>query len=248
MLIRLVVLVALTLATPLPGPQGSGESRGRIRGSVADSAGQPLGGVELLLHDLRMTVRTRADGRFEFPRVAPGIYVITARHIGYSPVTWPFRLQDSVTLGFRLHRAVTTLPLVVVNGEVKRMTATLVGFYERLRSSGAPRSSFITREEIEKRNPWRTSDLIRDRGARAVACLRGVIYLDGVPMPGGSPFDPPAGKRRTVPDSRTAVDIVSPGEIEAIEIYRGPATIPSQFNATSPTGTRPGCVILIWTR
>lgn len=177
-----------------------------------------------------------------------GAYVLTARRIGFAAVTWSFAVVDLVSLEIIMHRSAATLPRVVINGQSMRLTAKLFGFYERLRTSGAPRSSYITRDDIERRNPARTSDLIRDLGSRASACLRGVIYLDGAQMHQQSSFAPPAGKVRTVPDTRVAIDIIPPGDIEAIEIYRGPSTVPSQYNGTSPSGTPPGCVILVWTR
>jgi hypothetical protein len=223
-------------------------ARSNIRGIVTDSAGQAIAGAEVFLHDLRLTARTRDDGRFDFPLVRSGVYVVTARRIGYRPVSWSFRLADTVHLQLRLYRAPTLLPEVVVNGEEKRANPKLVGFYERLRTSGAPRSAFITRDDIEKRQPSLTSDLLRDKGGRAPTCLGGLIYVDGVMMPQRSDFDPPQGKRRTVPDPRRRIDILPPGDIEAMEIYWSAGRIPSQYNATAPSGAPPSCVILVWTR
>jgi hypothetical protein len=218
-----------------------------IRGTVSDSIGTLLADVELLLHDLNLVVRTQPDGRFAF-QVRAGAYVLTARQIGFAAVTWSFAVVDSVSLAIIMHRSAATLPRVVINGQIRLLTAKLVGFYERLRTSGAARSSYITRDDIERRNPARTSDLIRDRGSRASACLGGVVYLDGARMQQQSSFAPPAGKVRTVPDTRVAIDIIPPADIEALEIYRGPSTVPAQYNGTSPNGTPPGCVILVWTR
>jgi carboxypeptidase family protein len=228
--------------------RAQGSTRGHVRGTVTDSAGQGLANTELLLHDLRLTTRTREDGGFEFPPIARGVYVITARRIGYAPVSWSFRLDDTVSLQLRLYRTVATLPQVVINGETRVSNPKLVGFYDRLRNSGASRSTFITREDIEKRHPWLTSDLVRDKGTRATGCLGGRIYVDGVSMPAGSSFDPPRGKRRTVPDPRTPIDIIPPADIEAMEIYSSAATVPSEYNATALPGTPVGCVILVWTR
>ena len=227
--------------------QGGSTARPGVRGIVSDSAGQPIADAELLLHDVRQIARSGEDGRFEFPHLPRGVYVITARRLGYAPVSWSFRLDDTVSLQLRLYRTAVRLPEVVINGEARVSNPKLVGFYERLRSSGASRSSFITRDDIEKRKPWLTSDLFAGKGPRATACLAGRIYVDGAAMPPGSSFAPPRGKRRTVPDPRTPIDVIPPGDIDAMEIYSA-ATAPAEYNATAAFGSPPGCVILIWTR
>lgn len=114
----------------------------------------------------------------------------------------------------------------------------------------------MTREEIEKKRPIHTSDIftavpgvevvrsylrpiLRMRGAQPVL-HRGRVYecqvqylLDGFPAFVSHPSEP------------IFVDqLVRPIEIEAIEIYRGPAETPAQFR-------RPGSdcgVVVIWTR
>jgi hypothetical protein len=234
------LIIGMLVAAPLSHSASLTAQGVTIRGTVSDSIGAPVADAELLLHDLNLVARSQPDGKFTFRPVRAGAYILTARRIGFAPVTWSFAVADSVSLVIIMHRSAATLPRVVINGQSMRLTAKLYGFYERLRTSGAPRSSYITRDDIERRNPARTSDLIRDRGSRASACLRGVIYLDGAQMHKQSSFAPP--------DTRVAIDIIPPGDIEAIEIYRGPSTIPSQYNGTSPSGTPPGCVILVWTR
>jgi hypothetical protein len=240
----------LALGLVLIGGAGAslGAQQGVVRGTVTDSSGVPIPDVELLLHDINIVTRADSGGRFAFPRQRPAAYLITARRLGFSAVTWSFTLRDSVVLALVMYRSQQTLPRVTINGEQRYTPAKLLDFYDRLRTSGAPRSSFVTREEIERLNPYRSSDIVRSRGGRASTCLRGMIYVDGARMPPGSSFDPPAGKRRTVPDTRSAMDIIPPGEIQAMEIYRSSATIPSQYNGTAPGGSPPGCVILIWTR
>ena len=45
-----------------------------------------------------------------------------------------------------------------------------------------------------------------------------------------------------------AVDFVPPDHIAAMEIYRGAAEAPAEYNMTAASGMGSGCVILIWTR
>jgi hypothetical protein len=56
-----------------------------------------------------------------------------------------------------------------------------------------------------------------------------------------------AGRRpRARPED--AVDFIPPDQVEAMEIYRGAAQVPAQYNKTAEPGEASGCVILIWTR
>ena len=60
----------------------------------------------------------------------------------------------------------------------------------------------------------------------------------------------PARRTRTPPPPRAeeSVDFIPPDHVEAMEIYRGAAQVPPQYNVTAEPGMAPGCVILIWTR
>lgn len=101
---------------------------------------------------------------------------------------------------------------------------------------------FITREEIEKRQPQHTSDLLRTvpgvnvgpvQYGRAPVRMRSagrtcspVIFLDGVL-------------------SRNFVlDDLSPDAIEGIEVYRRGSETPPQFN----TGSSRCGTLVVWTR
>jgi outer membrane receptor protein involved in Fe transport len=116
--------------------------------------------------------------------------------------------------------------------------------FERRRASG--RGTFITREDVERRNPLTLADLLRVargltvrsvggrtelRFARANARLVGPdcppeIWIDGVRA-----FD-------------ATVDEVHPEEVEGVELYRGLGQIPAEYLSRSS-----GCgLVLIWTR
>jgi outer membrane cobalamin receptor len=108
-----------------------------------------------------------------------------------------------------------------------------------------PARAFITRDDIERRGPFRVSDLLGDRGWLEYADGHGVavvnrrtqsepaVYLDG---------------HRLVEECKhgaaEAVNLVHPGDVEGIEIYSGPATTPAEFSGST---ARCG-VIAIWTR
>ena len=125
----------------------------------------------------------------------------------------------------------------------------MAGFAERMRTSAASRSSFITRDEIERRHPQQISDLIKDRGGRIATCAsNATIYVDGAMAPPDKIGAPLRG-RRTEPIRRDLrLDWITPAEIEAIEVYPGAATTPAEFSATASPGLAPGCTVIIWTR
>jgi hypothetical protein len=125
----------------------------------------------------------------------------------------------------------------------------MAGFAHRMRTSGASRSSFITRDEIDRRQPRQISDLIKERGGRARECASSAtIYVDGT-MLVPDRIGAPARGRRTEPLTRDLrLDIMPLGDIEAIEVYSGAATTPAEFSATASRELAPGCTVLIWTR
>lgn len=125
----------------------------------------------------------------------------------------------------------------------------MAGFHRR-RSRGM--GEFITRREIDARDPMRLSDLVHlasgvqtipygdASGRRHVEISRAAFledtnvcriqyWIDGVPFPGVNRFE---------------LDELSPDDVQGIEIYRGPAEIPPQFNRR---GSQCG-VVLVWTR
>ena len=90
-----------------------------LSGIVTDSSGNPIADVSVFIERLARRVRTRADGRYHFDRIAPGRYSVTARRIGYvgetrdvdvrenggaarfQMIPAPFALQTFVTVAAR---------------------------------------------------------------------------------------------------------------------------------------------------
>ncbi len=125
----------------------------------------------------------------------------------------------------------------------------MTGFHRR-RSRGA--GEFITRRDIERRDPMRLSDMVHVRagvgtvpygdgsGRRHVRMTRAALqedtdrcrvqyWIDGVPFRGVNRFE---------------LDELSPADVQGIEIYRGPSEIPPRFNRR---GSSCG-VVAVWTR
>lgn len=229
---RLAALVALGL--PLccvPALLGAQErSRGPaavVRGSVYDSAGAPIPDARVaVLGGTRVAV-TSSRGEFVLDRMERVPTALRVRRLGYLARTVVLEpAMDTVDLSIELTLLPATLAPVVVEAMEERYTARMADFAERLRH--APRSSIMTRADIERRNPLRTSDLFLL--LRTHRCQSPEIFIDGNHAP------------------NFKVDWINPAEIEAIEYYRGAAAMPARFNMTLPSGKAPACAALIWTR
>jgi hypothetical protein len=112
---------ALLLAATLSyGSLAAQTSTGSIRGTVADSAGAPLGGAEVVALNTSTGVQRNATtnprGFYSLAGLTPAPYQVTIRRIGFTPVQRPVRLQvgQVLTLDFRLAPTTVELEEVVV--------------------------------------------------------------------------------------------------------------------------------------
>jgi hypothetical protein len=225
------------------GVSDAQESRGRtLAGIVTDTARNPIAAVEIGLLDGRViarTLRTRDDGRFELADLPPGKTSILVRRIGYQPRTYTVQIRAGATRAFLpvvLEAMPTELEKVIVMARIAESRGRLREFYERKSRSGW--GSFIDREQIERRNPVRMSDMLRTmpgvrvfttRNGRNLVRLRGcapTLWLDGMAL------------RGTEVD-----DVVFPRDVAGVEVYRGSAGTPVQFMDMNGCGA-----IVVWTR
>jgi len=215
----------------------------RILGRVLEArTGRPIAAATIELRGTPLRHVTVEDGRFTFPAVPPGGYDMIVSHIGYRAV------RDSVRLLFGTNMEVTIQlgPDAVAHTPIEVVVRSLAlernGFYERQQRGFG---DYITRETIDARSPGRASDLLTGLpGVRLVPRTGG---FGSIPVGRGEcPFRYVLNGSRVGPGFE--IDDITPGWIEAIEIYRGIATIPSQF--VPLTGEyRANCgLIIIWTR
>ena len=157
-------------------------------------------------------------------------------------VSSPFALRagDTLAVAIRLTEAVVLLDSLRVGAPPREIPLRARPFYDRMNAGSF--GQFITREQIAAHRPARTTDLLRrvaglqfgvTRGDGFSTRLRGgcspTFYLDGT-------------KVQFV--GITIDDVVRPGEIEGIEIYRSVMEAPPEYQ-----GLNSGCsAILIWTR
>lgn len=214
-------------------------------GVVRDSAGHPIPGVEVRLQGSSTGyTRTNDSGGFRMPGLPAGAVSVSARRLGFAPASMDVKLKEGTIDSLVMSLTATVLELegVLVEDDYDaRSHRLLAGFWDR-RSRGF--GNFITREEIEKRDPHDFVDLVRmvpsvqlqtRNGRKVVRMGRGTsrdcppqYFVDGLRIEAASP------------------DEFVPQDVEAVEIYSGPATIPPQF--TSRFNSYTCGAIVIWTR
>lgn len=243
MIERLAGIGALLIILPAPlGSQESSASReGRsavlVQGVVVDrNTGAPVRGADVDVGPEHSAQITGQNGRFHF-LMSPGVHHLRITRIGYRLLTDTLDLDRGTTARVRAEvvpEAVDLEPLVVMVS--RRTLLERVGFYER---QGTAIGTFLTRSDIESRQPRQFTDLVRTMpGVRAVPSnqygdavlrMRGncepSLYIDGIRTLEG--FSPDLA--------------LTPEHVEGIEVYRG-AQVPMAYS-------RNACgAVVVWTR
>ena len=238
------VLLALAACSFLFAPAVLAQVQGNITGTVTDTAGIPLLGVEISVDGTVAHAYTDQKGVFHLGGVQYGPRTLSARRLGFAPAQIGVEVAQAgeASVQLRLKPVVAVLPPVLIRPGRMSYTGRLAGYYERLekRSNGY----FITRDQIDHENPRMLSQLLqhvpgvtalRLRGGTTGIRLRGrncwpLVWIDGTPMPSGE----------------VDLDSFSPSTIHGIELYLGSTTAPARYSYTrdvSSCGT-----ILIWSR
>ena len=169
---RWAALGMLTVAVNIGLLQGQQLST-TLKGVIADSAtGQPISGAWINVVGVDIEDRTGASGAFRLNGIGLGTHIFMVRSLGFAPrgfrltITWSN--IGEVDLGtIRLAANATRLEDLNV---VARFPSLLTGFNRR-RERGF--GHFITRAEIERRRPLRSTDLLRRVPGVAVQCRGG---------------------------------------------------------------------------
>ena len=236
----------LALCTSLTIPRAAdGQEFTTLVGIVRDSAGRPVPDVELRLNGGEVRARTSDAGGFRIAAAPVGANRVAVRRLGFAPSLLDITLRagriDSLVVTLTILAA--SLPGVTVeedrNAYSRRM---LPGFWDRReRGFGA----FMTREEIEERNAHNFADLLRRFPSTNVVTINGRQTVRMKRMTGTRDC-PPQYFVDGMRIEAASPDEFIPQDVEALEVYGGPATIPVQF-APRPFTYTCGAII-IWTR
>lgn len=237
-----------------------------LQGIVVDSAtGQPVAGAHVSAFSVADTkvgdTVTDYGGHFTFHLPAVGAYVLLVERLGYATTGSQLISVGSTveaTARLRLIRLPVALDTVTVVGDAGVVGKRLpwladVGFYDRRRKGFG---YFLTREDIESKDPLIMSDVLKGLPGIRVTCggplscritmpaattmfLRGKcqasVVLDGVVLRVGG-----TGNRGDL----TLDNLLNPFDVEAVEVYPSAAGVPVQWGGyVSPCGA-----IVAWSR
>lgn len=262
-------LVGLALVSLLAPSLGRAQTI--VKGTVTDEKKAPIVGAEILIDDVVQT-RTAAGGIWEVELANAGVYTITARTIGYHPAVRRMLVaqDDEVTVHLVLERAAQTLDSLTVVAPEARVSAKMQAFEER-RRAGFGR--FLTREMLAEREHSTLENTLRMvtgvrlirrpsdcGGGVAAASGRGGVnrWLPWMSCTNGTPFPMACylavfldGIRVWAPGTKEPVDVnqYSINSLEGVEIYRGAAETPTQYQTSGYLMNGNPCgVLLLWTR
>ena len=231
---------AALLAAQLPGaPLAAQAKPSSISGVVHDSTGFGLQSADIRIRGSAVRAQSNEQGEYRLSAVPLGEIVMEVRRFGFQPI----ELERVVREGEdrQINIELLLIPAVL---DTVTTTESAIPSVEPMAEFEARRARyygvFYTRKDIERRAPSRPSELLRTApGVRIMSTnfgtnivvmgrsrCRPLYWLDG----------------RVVP--MFELDHLAISEIQAIEVYRGPAETPPELNRMNA-----GCgVIAIWTR
>lgn len=242
-----------------------------VLGRVVDAAtATPLADASVILFDSTNVevARTHSDerGRFVFQLSGPGVFQLEVSLFGFEATnSAPFRTEsDSIEVDIALVAAPVQIDPLLARGESRKPKLVASGFYARQERGFG---SYLEREHIDGKAAILITDLLRSLpGVRVVRAGLGGSSFD-VLMPGARTMFFRDSESRESPGNRTCypsvaidgvivrrggqdgeagewVHMVSPNDVEGIEVYTSGAGLPVQVaGPISPCGS-----ILIWTR
>lgn len=225
-------LGALFLTTVLHIAPAAAQTRGTVRGRVADADGSgPVAAAQLMLVGTRLGAATSGSGEYRIANVPAGTYQLRVLRLGYEPATKSVTVgADEVVADFTLTKAVTRLQEVVTTatGDVERKSfgnvvatvkvdsvaqlapVTNVNELLQARTSGV--------QVIQGGGQTGVSSSIRIRGTSSLSLTNEpLIVVDGVrydnsPVPGN--FSTQRLNRMSA---------INPEEIESLDVIKGPS-------------------------
>ena len=223
--------------------RNSSEPTYRLSGVVTDVQREPIGEAQIAIIDSGSAggaTATDARGRFDLGTFAAGPLSFSVRRLGYEQRT------IQVLLGANAPATSVEIVLLAVPAELEEVYVTtepqgrLRGFYER-RLHRATFAKFMEQDEIKRMGPpLNASDLFRrvpgvhistnPSGGNAIRIrnCQPMVLMDGQRLPGAE-LD----------------EVVTPGDIAAVEFYPSSAGVPAQY---MERGNRLCGLILVWTK
>ncbi|MFA6169044.1 MAG: TonB-dependent receptor [Gemmatimonadaceae bacterium] len=248
-----LALCTTLLAASLPA-QVPGALRGRV---VDDRTGQTLSGVEVTIPATSRSATTDSSGAFALRDVAAGRHEVVLRKVGYQQLSAVIAITGAAD-------PEQLLRLVPVATDLAKVIVTAPGTDRRLKAFEAHRAerlggSFLTAEDLAKERGRSLgdvlqrvmgTDIVRGMGGQAwFATRRGYDSIRYLPQV--SQTDRARGAStglcyaavvlnsvfvyRGTGDDLFDINSLAPDEVLAVEVYKGGASMPLEYNAPRST-------------
>lgn len=225
---KLLLFAGCLFATSIPAQAAVAQKTGVIAGTVVDTAGRPIAGVDVVASAEHARTKTDSAGRFEIRDLESGQYAVRVRRIGYLPE----RMTADIDKGGKADLKI----------ELKPRPAFLDSVFVVAQSGLCPERSyvgFICRRRKGK-GVYLTDDDIFDKNAREIGdVFRGVpgFRIEMRPSPWGQLPVPLSTKANLclnalvngMPAASTNPIPRYADEMVAVEIYASPADAPPEY-------------------
>jgi hypothetical protein len=243
--------LTIDMADTLPRTDSTGaptrRGTARVSGIVRLPSGAPLAGARVGLRGTMAETVSDERGAYNLVDLPAGTQTLEARAIGYIPISRTITLSSKrpITFDVKFDAAAQILQAVEVTGKQVYDKATEEFNKAKQRGFGY----FLGREEIERRNAFQATDLLRTApgvtvyqgagpGAASTISIRGGGGFSGACQPGvvidGMQFTGGGGDLDM---------LVRPEDIAGMAVYRGSSETPVEYQSISSCG-----VIQVWTR
>lgn len=218
-----------------------------ISGRVLDATNsEPIEGMDVLVRDVRGEDVDRTlsdqDGRFFVMVQRAGLYRLAVARFGYdSTATADVAVAPDQDLYLELLVQPAAVGLDPIRVTAPRTVPYLesTGFYGRMRRG---HGSFFSPRDLERMPGAFPTQFLR-RVAGLLVNHDGSITLRGVISFMGGPCSPTIVVDGMILRDTKLDDVVLMSSIDAMEVYKGPAAVPSQWRAAGVCG-----VIAVWTK
>ncbi len=215
---------------------------GAVSGVVKDSLGHPIPNVEVTAFKSSASVRTDSAGRFLLAALPYGRTDVGFRRLSFEPVILVITIPpaDTTEVQVILGVAAQQLTGVVIEAHPDQLRQ-LVAFENRRRQGVG---HFITREQIEKRNPLLLSDMVRSIPGMILISETGRTTLRFSRTARNN--CPPQFFIDGVQAAQFNIDDMPARDVEGVELYAGSVGLPPEYNRATSTAI---CgTVIIWTR
>jgi hypothetical protein len=244
---RTVVLFAFLLTTALAPAAVAQERRSAIRGIVVGTAtSAPIAGARVALVGAGRVALTDSLGRFAFDSLRAGTYLVHVRGTDDETpmLEVPVGRREVVDLDVKLGKSdAVVLPELAVSAPDPAPAGIdamrLPSEFKARQRNGL--GQFLTREQIQERNPHTVADIFRGLRGIVVTCRNGVC----LPRAVRGNCMPIVVVDRVATDAAVLGGMV-PGDLEAIEVYNGMSSVPAEY--MRPTVRSMCGMIIVWTR